>query len=131
VTGRVAAFPCAAPRPGSRTEPSAGIDSPGFCLPLLQPRQKASTPMTAIKKIRKYLAANPTAPSSHVLVKFVLCLESEASFPLAELYRLDYDIFKLALEMLEEWRLDRYYTAKGQLLDIALQLSEIEPETGE
>jgi hypothetical protein len=91
---------------------------------LPQPRPKATTPMTAIKKIRKYLAANPTEASSRILVRFVLALETEESFLLADLYRLDYDVFKLALELLDEWRLDRYYTAKGQLLDMALHLSE-------
>lgn len=83
--------------------------------------------MTAIKKIRKYLAANPKAASSRILVRFVLALETEESFLLADLYRLDYDVFKLALELLDEWRLDRYYTAKGQLLDVALHLSETAP----
>lgn len=83
--------------------------------------------MTAIKKIRKYLAAHPTEASSSILVRFVLCLETEEDFPLADLYRLDYDVFKLALELLDEWRLDRYYTAKGQLLDVALHLSQTAP----
>jgi len=99
----------------------------GSRLQLPQPRLKATTPMTAIKKIRKYLAANPTEASSRILVRFVLALETEENFLLSDLYRLDYDVFKLALELLDEWRLDRYYTAKGQLLDVALHLLETAP----
>jgi hypothetical protein len=53
----------------------------------------------------------------------VLALESEEPFKLADLYQLDYDDFTLALQLLSEWRLDRYYSSKAVLLDISMQLS--------
>ena len=80
--------------------------------------------MNAIKKARKYMAANPSTPSAQTVARLVLALEAEQNFALADLYKLDYDTFLLALDLIKDWRLDRYYTAKGELLDMTLQLTE-------
>jgi hypothetical protein len=82
--------------------------------------------MNAIKKARKYMQENPTFQSSRTLARLILALESEGNFHLADLYELDYDSFLLALSVMKDWRLDRYYTAKGQILDITLQLTKAE-----
>ena len=76
--------------------------------------------MKAIKKIRRQIIEHPDARESRTLVRLVLALESEQEFRLQELYDLDHSLFRIALDLLDEWRLDRYYTAKGQLLDIAM-----------
>jgi hypothetical protein len=55
----------------------------------------------------------------------VVALESESPMAITNLYKLGYDEFKLALEILEEWRLDRYYTSKVRLLDLSVQLSQM------
>lgn len=34
---------------------------------------------------------------------------------------MDYDTFNLALHILEEWRVDRYYAKKLKLFDVSLQ----------
>lgn len=81
--------------------------------------------MNAIKKARKYMETNPEAPATSTFAALILALESEHNFSLARLYELDYDSFLLALELMKEWRLDRYYARKGQVLDIALQVSEL------
>ncbi|MBL8532831.1 MAG: hypothetical protein JNL33_03150 [Betaproteobacteria bacterium] len=78
--------------------------------------------MKAIKKIRKYIVGHPDTEAARTLVRLVVALESENDFRLQELYDLDHDVFEMALDMLKEWRLDRYYTAKGQLLDVAMQV---------
>jgi hypothetical protein len=82
--------------------------------------------MNAIKKARKHMQENPASPASRTLARLILALESEGDFHLADLYDLDYDTFLLALSVMKDWRLDRYYTAKGQLLDVTLQLTKAE-----
>ena len=68
--------------------------------------------MNAIKAIRKQLEKNPHAPSSKALARLVAAL--------ADLYAMDYDAFEMALELLRDWRLDRYYAARLKLFDFAL-----------
>lgn len=75
--------------------------------------------MLAIKKARKLIEANPTSVAAKTLADLVLALESEASFNLAEIYKLDYKHFEIALEILAEWRLDRYYAKKLRLVDVS------------
>lgn len=81
--------------------------------------------MRAIKKIRKQITSKPTSESSLTLAELVLCLEEEKSFDLKNLYELKMDDFELALEVLKEWRLDRYYEGKAKLIDVAMQASEL------
>lgn len=85
--------------------------------------------MNAIKQIRKYLEKNPTSESSQILARLTAALAEEKEFSLAELYRLNYEAFHLALELLEDWRLDRYYAARIKLFDVVLNqvLPEGEP----
>jgi hypothetical protein len=77
--------------------------------------------MNAIKRARKIVMADPNSPAARTLVQLVLALESETVFPLSELYALDLKIFDIAIAMLSEWRLDRYYARKGKLLDVSYQ----------
>jgi hypothetical protein len=76
--------------------------------------------MNAIKAIRKHMERNPGAPSSKALARLVAALAEEKSYPLAELYAMDYDTFEMAIELLRDWRLDRYYAARLKLFDFAL-----------
>jgi hypothetical protein len=84
--------------------------------------------MNAIKAIRKHLEKYPDAPSSKALARLVAALAEEKSYSLAELYALDYDTFEMALELLKDWRVDRYYAARLKLFDFAL--SAVIPEAG-
>jgi len=81
--------------------------------------------MLAIKKARKLIEAKPTDEASQTLAELVLALETEASFPLHALYKLDYKRFELAMEILAEWRLDRYYASKLKLIDASHQVQEL------
>lgn len=85
--------------------------------------------MRALKKTRKLIERNPDKPTARILSALVVALESEEPFKLAELYQLDYDDFGLALELLAEWRLDRYYSSKAVLLDISMQLGKLQEES--
>lgn len=77
--------------------------------------------MNAIKEARKLITAEPNSEESLILARLVLALESEADFPLADMYALKFDTFNLALEILKEWRLDRCYAQKGKSLDVSYQ----------
>lgn len=83
--------------------------------------------MNAIKQIRKYLEKDPASESSKILARLSAALAEEAPFSLAELYRLDYDAFTLAVELLKDWRLDRYYAARIRLFDVVLNQAPAEP----
>lgn len=77
--------------------------------------------MLALKKARKLIEANPTSDSAKTLAELVLALDNESSFVLADIYKLDYKSFEIALEILNEWRLDRYYAKKLRLVDVSQQ----------
>ena len=83
--------------------------------------------MQALKKARKLIEKKPQKPSALVLSRLILALESESLFNLSELYQLDYDDFSLAMDIMKDWRLDRYYTTKAVLLDLSLQIDQRAP----
>lgn len=78
--------------------------------------------MNAIKKARRLIKADPTSPTAVTLAALVRALESDEVFALGDLYKLGFDDFNLGLDMLKEWRLDRYYMSKGKLIDMAVQV---------
>lgn len=87
--------------------------------------------MNAIKKVRRYLLNNPDQASARVLRRLVVTLGEEGQFPLADLYAMDLEAFDLALELMRDWRLDRYYAARIKLFDVALEgLPESEQASG-
>lgn len=86
--------------------------------------------MRAIKEARKFIEMDPASPSAQTLSRLVLALESESDFAISDLYALDLECFGLALNILEEWRLDRYYAGKARLFDVSLQMADLQPEAG-
>ena len=84
--------------------------------------------MRALKQARKRIERDPGSPSSTLLASLVLALEGEQGFDVKQLYELDYDSFQLALELLQEWRLDRYFSAKFRLMDASLAAQELRGE---
>ena len=80
------------------------------------------SPMNAIKAARRFIETDSSNESAKILARLVLALESERSFELVTLYELDYKSFQLAIDILKEWRLDRYYASKSKLFDISLQV---------
>lgn len=65
--------------------------------------------MKAIQDIRRYLSDHADAPSARLLARLPAALSKEESLPLADLYSLDWESFELAIELLRDWRIDRYY----------------------
>lgn len=82
--------------------------------------------MNAIKAARRFIETDSSNESAKILARLVLALESERSFELVTLYELDYKSFQLAIDILKEWRLDRYYASKSKLYDISLQVDELQ-----
>ena len=79
--------------------------------------------MRAIKEARKFIESNSGGADAITLSRLVLALESEIDFPITDIYLLDYDKFKLALEILQEWRLDRHFAGKSRLYDVSMHLA--------
>jgi hypothetical protein len=73
--------------------------------------------MDAIRKVRRYIKQHPQAPEALTLKGLAACLMDERQFPLADLYELDLEAFELAMELMRDWRLDRYYAARLELLE--------------
>ncbi|HTN49742.1 MAG TPA: hypothetical protein VMK32_09960 [Burkholderiaceae bacterium] len=76
--------------------------------------------MNAIKEVRKYLQRNPGTANSKILARLTAAIAEEAEFPLGELYGLNAEAFDLAMELMSDWRLDRYYAARIKLFDAVL-----------
>ena len=80
--------------------------------------------MQALKKARKLIEKKPEKSSALALSQLILALESESPYNLSSLYQMDYHDFELALEVIKDWRLDRYYSTKAVLLDLSMQIDE-------
>ena len=78
--------------------------------------------MNAIKTARRLIEAKPESHAAQALAELVLSLESEGPFNLRRLYELDLKEFDLALQILAEWRIDRYAAGKAKLFDLSWQL---------
>ena len=80
--------------------------------------------MRAIKQVRKLIESKPNSVPAKIFSNLILSLESDCSFVLRELYQLSLTDFKLAITLLEEWRLDRYYIGKAKAFDVAYQAND-------
>lgn len=82
--------------------------------------------MHVITQIRRMLESDPLSPNSQVFARMVLSLEDDVPFRIGDLYALDYDRFQLAIALLDEWRVARFYGKKFRLMALALAaLNEI------
>ena len=83
--------------------------------------------MDAIKKTRKFIEANPHLDSARTLACLVRAIESEDKFEFGELYKLGYEQFNLGIDVIKEWRLDRYYMGRTKLHEQSVQFNEPRP----
>jgi hypothetical protein len=86
--------------------------------------------MRAIKEARKFIEREPQTMAAQTLSRLVLALENQSPFSISEIYSLNYEQFNLALEILQEWRIDRYYASKVKLFDVSAQATEMSPGQG-
>jgi hypothetical protein len=60
-------------------------------------------------------------PTAQIFAKLISSLVDEVDFSLKDLYELSASDFDLAMDILQEWRLDRYYMGKAKTFDVAMQ----------
>lgn len=85
--------------------------------------------MRTIKQARRLIERDPLSNEARVLAALVTALESDSSFSVKELYTLDERHFEMALQILNDWRLDRYYLGKAKIFDVALQAREYQAKS--
>lgn len=81
--------------------------------------------MRAIKKSRRLILNQPQSLAAQTLSRLILSLENETDFSISDLYQLDLKEFDLAINLLEEWRLDRFYEGKAKLFDVSMHYHEL------
>jgi hypothetical protein len=91
-------------------------------------KQWRAHPMRAIKEARHLIEESPQDASAQILAQLVLALETEINFAISDIYKLNRNHFDLALRILHEWRLDRYYVGKARLFDTAVHVSELKKD---
>ena len=77
--------------------------------------------MRAIKKVRLVIEQDPKNPTAQIFSRLIFSLVEESDFSMKDLYALDNADFQLAMDILQEWRLDRYYMGKAKTFDSAQQ----------
>jgi hypothetical protein len=81
--------------------------------------------MRALKKAKKLILTDQGSDSAKVISGLVDALERDAHFSLTDIYKLDYVTFKLALSVLEDWRIDRYHIGKAKFFNASNDLISI------
>lgn len=75
--------------------------------------------MRILKKLEKrLLVKRKDDPAHQVLMRLVKSLCQNEDFRLSEIYELGYDDFELALNLMKDWRLDRYTKTKERLKEM-------------
>jgi len=82
--------------------------------------------MFAIQRLEEYLHSSATPAASRELTRLLEALKDEKEFPLSSLYEIDYEAFELAVEVLRDWRIDRYYARQAHVLDRFVRSNEPE-----
>jgi len=73
----------------------------------------------AIKKVKKFMERSPESTTGLVYSRLLLSLESGEEFPVKQMYNLNSDDFDLAIELLRDWRIDRFYIGEAKAFDTA------------
>jgi len=81
--------------------------------------------MRAIKKVRRLIESDPTSTSAVELSKLIVSLESGEPFSFKQMYELPLNEFDLAVELIREWRLDRFYEGKIKALNAAIEAQKM------
>ena len=82
--------------------------------------------MLSLHKAKLLIQQDPSSQTAQVFSALTLALESESEFMLGHLYSLGYEEFHLAVSVIKEWHLDRYYLGKASLTHSLLLTSRSE-----
>ena len=61
----------------------------------------------AVRNIAKFIKRNPESDEATILWALCKALESESAFELHQLFTLKLKTFEMAMDLLDEWRIDR------------------------
>jgi len=78
---------------------------------------RKETRMDAIHAAQQIIQSAPGTPAARTLATLIAALEAESQIELASLYTLDIKTFELALAVLDDWRIDRYYAGKAKVFE--------------
>ena len=81
--------------------------------------------MRAIKRAKKIIEKSPDSFVALTFSKLILSLETDITFPMKDLYKLNVEDFELALDLLRDWRIDRFYIGKAKAFDIATHNTDL------
>ena len=81
--------------------------------------------MRSFKQVKKIIEAHPHSAVAQTFAKLILSLETEQAFPMQALYALNTADFDLAIEVLRDWRLDRFYIGKAKVFDASFHASSL------
>jgi hypothetical protein len=70
--------------------------------------------MQAIKKAKKIIKNDISLPFAKVLSGLIVSLETDDEFDIKQIFDLPNDEFELVLEILKEWKIDRFYMGKAK-----------------
>ncbi len=92
------------------------------------PTEAGNATVKAIHDIRRYLSDHSDSPSAKVLSRLPATLSKEESLVLSDLYALDWESFELAIDLLRDWRIDRYYADRTNLFAAPSKQAERSPQ---
>jgi len=85
--------------------------------------------MRAIQKIQTCIENFPESVDAQVLARLILSLQAEADLSSSDLYKLNAQHFDWAIELLRDWRIDRFYRGRQSRLTLtAHPLGSVEHE---
>jgi hypothetical protein len=76
--------------------------------------------MNTLKKLEKRLIGEPGSRENDFFRHLVEVLCLKEKLDMAVLYELPYDDFKLAMAIMQDWRLDQYTKTKDRLRELVL-----------
>jgi len=74
--------------------------------------------MLAIQKIETFVESSPESVDAQALVRLILSLQAEAELSSSDLYKLNTEHFDLAMELLRDWRIDRFYRGRAKAFNL-------------
>lgn len=80
--------------------------------------------MSKLKDLEKRLLNGPVNSDQNTLKELVKALSVEGDLNLSDLYDLPLSDFKLAMETLKSWRLDRYTKTKERITELVCASSD-------
>jgi hypothetical protein len=74
--------------------------------------------MRAIPKIQTFIESFPESVDAQALARLILSLQAEAELSSSDLYKLNAEHFDWAMELLRDWRIDRFYRGRAKAFNL-------------